>query len=60
MESKSKWSPQEDDRFRAMVKANIGLDQIAAKLNRTVRAIRRRAYTIGLPLKWFRLKAKGK
>jgi hypothetical protein len=33
---------------------------IAAKLNRSVRAIKTRAYRIGLPLKWSKLKAKGK
>ena len=33
---------------------------IAVKLNRTVHAVRARAYMIGLPLKWFKLKAKAK
>ncbi len=56
----SRWTPHEDDRFRTMVEANIGPELIAAKLNRTVHALKARAYTIGLPLKWFKLKAKGK
>jgi hypothetical protein len=30
---------------------------IAAKLNRSVRNNKTRAYAIGLPLKWFKLKA---
>jgi hypothetical protein len=42
-----------------MAEANIRPELIAAKLNRSVHAIKARAYTIGLPLKWFKLKAKG-
>jgi hypothetical protein len=58
--SVERWTPQDDDRFRTMVEANIGPELFAAKLNRTVHAIKARAYMIGLPLKWFKLKAKGK
>jgi hypothetical protein len=50
----------EDDLFRKMAEANIRPELIAAKLNRSVDAIKVRAYAIGLPLKWFKLKAKGK
>ncbi len=50
----------EDDLFRRMAKANTRPEVIAAKLNRSVRAIKARAYRIGLPLKWSKLKAKGK
>jgi hypothetical protein len=61
VESRSnRWTPQEDDLFRRMAEANIRPELIAAKLNRTVHAVRARAYAIGLPLKWFRLKAMGK
>jgi hypothetical protein len=56
----SRWTPQEDDLFRRMAEANIRPELIAAKLNRSVHAVKARAYAIGLPLKWFRLKAKGK
>ncbi len=56
----NRWSPQEDDLFRRMAEASIRPKLIAAKLNRSVHAVRARAYAIGLPLKWFRLKAKGK
>ena len=40
--------------------ANVRPEIIAIKLNRTVHAVKARAYVIGLPLKWFKLKAKGK
>jgi hypothetical protein len=40
-----------------MAEANTRPELIAAKLNRSVHAVRARAYTIGLPLKWFKLKA---
>jgi hypothetical protein len=56
----TRWTPKEDDLFRRMAEANIRPELIAAKLNRSVHAIKARAYAIGLPLKWFRLKAKGK
>jgi hypothetical protein len=43
-----------------MAEANTRPEVIAAKLDRSVHAIKARAYTIGLPLKWFKLKAKRK
>jgi hypothetical protein len=56
----TRWTPKEDDLFRRMAEANIRPEVIASKLNRSVHAIKARAHAIGLPLKWFRLKAKGK
>ena len=56
----NRWTPKEDSLFRKMVEANIDPEIIAGKLNRSVHNLRVRAYTIGLPLKWFKLKAKGK
>jgi hypothetical protein len=56
----NRWTPQEDDLFRKMAEANTRPEVIAAKLNRSVRAIKARAYMIGLPLKRSKLKAKGK
>jgi hypothetical protein len=56
----NRWTPREDNLFRKMVQANTGPEIIAAKLNRSVQDLRTRAYTIGLPLKWFKLRAKGK
>jgi hypothetical protein len=56
----NRWTPREDDLFRRMVDANTSAEVIAAILNRPVHAIKARAYMIGLPLKWFKLKAKGK
>ena len=53
----SRWTSEEDELFRRMVEANTRPELIAAKLNRSVHAIKARAYTIGLPLKWFKLKA---
>jgi hypothetical protein len=48
----SRWTPQDGRGDRP--------DFIAVKLSRTVHAVKARAYMIGLPLKWFKLKAKGK
>jgi hypothetical protein len=58
--SSSRWTPQEDNLFRRMAEANTRPEMIAAKLNRLVYAIKARAYKIGLPLKWFKLKVKKK
>jgi hypothetical protein len=56
----SRWTQQEDALLRRMAEANVRPDIIAVKLNRTVHAVKARAYMIGLPLKWFKLKAKRK
>ena len=56
----NRWTPREDDLLRRMAEANTRPEQMAAKLNRSVHAIKARAYTIGLQLKRFKLKAKGK
>jgi hypothetical protein len=56
----NRWTPMEDDLFRKMAEANTRPELIAEELNRSVHAIKARAYTIGLPLKWFKPKVKGK
>ena len=56
----SRWTPQEDALFRRMAEAITRPEIIAAKLNRSVHVIKPRAYMIGLPLKWFKLKAEAK
>ena len=56
----NRWTPKEDYLFRKMAEANTDPEIIAAKLNRSVHTLRLRAYTIGLPLKWFKRKAKAK
>jgi hypothetical protein len=58
--SSSRRAPEEDALFRKMAESNTRPEIIAAKLNRSVHAIKARAYVIGLPLKWFKLKAKAK
>jgi hypothetical protein len=55
--SKGRWTSEEDDLFRRMAAANVRPEIIAAKLNRSVHAVKARAYTIGLPLKWFKPKS---
>ena len=56
----NRWTPQEDALFRKMAEANTSPEIIATKLNRSVHAIKARACAIGLPLKWFKVKAKAK
>jgi hypothetical protein len=52
----NRWTPEEDDIFRGMAEANIRPEIIAARLNRSIHAVRARAYAIELPLKYFKLK----
>jgi hypothetical protein len=40
----TRWTPKEDDLFRRMAEANTRPELIAAKLNRSVHAIKARAY----------------
>ena len=56
----NRWTPEEDDLFRRPAEANTRPEMVATKLKRSVHDIKARAYAIGLPLKWFKLKAKGK
>jgi hypothetical protein len=56
----SRWTQQEDALLRRMAEASVRPETIAIELNRTVHAVKARAYMIGLPLKWFKLKAKRK
>jgi hypothetical protein len=56
----NRWTLAEDDAFRKMAEANFRPELIAKALNRSVHAVKARAYAIGLPLKWFKLKVKTK
>ncbi len=42
--SGSRWTPQEDALFRQMAEASVRPEIIATKLNRTVHAVKARAY----------------
>ena len=50
---KRPWTSAEDEIFRKLAEANTPPEVIALKLNRSVHALKLRAYVIGLPLKWF-------
>ena len=60
--SNNKWTPEEDARLKSLVEANTSIDLIAAKLKRSVPAIRSRASILNILMKRVRvgLKAKGK
>jgi len=49
------WTPMEDEEFRKLAAANMPPEVIARKLNRSTKALKLRAYIIGLPLKWFKV-----
>jgi hypothetical protein len=48
------WTPQDDERLRRMVEAELPADEIATHLGRPVSSLKKRGYAIGLPLKWFK------
>lgn len=60
--SNNKWAPEEDARLKSLVEASTSIHLIAAKLKRSVYAIRARASILNIPIKRVRvgLKAKGK
>ena len=60
--SSNKWTPEEDARLKSLVEANTSIHLIAAKLKRSVGAVRTRASTLDIPIKRVRvgLKATGK
>ena len=58
----NKWTPEEDARLKSLIEANTSIHLIAAKLKRSVPAIRSRASILNILMKRVRLglKAKGK
>ena len=60
--SNNKWTPEEDVRLKFLIEANTSIHLIAAKLKRSVPAIRSRASILNILMKRVRvgLKAKGK
>ena len=54
------WTPEEDDRLRALLEGGASKTLIAAKLNRTLPAIRGRASILRLSFTQIKLKLKAK
>jgi hypothetical protein len=50
----TRWTTQDNERFRELVSAGLPPDTIAQRLGRSVDQLRKRAYMIGLPRKWFK------
>ena len=60
--SSNKWTPEEDARLKSLTEANTSIHLIAAKLKRSVPAIRSRASMLNILMKRVRvgLKVTGK
>jgi hypothetical protein len=58
----TKWTPDEDARLKSMIEANTSARLIAAKLKRSVNAVKARAQVLNISMKRVRvgLRAKGK
>jgi hypothetical protein len=58
--SNNKWTPEEDVRLKSLIEANTSLHLIAAKLKRSVSAIRARGNILHIPMKRVRVGLKTK
>ena len=58
--SNNKWTPEEDARLKSLIEANTSIDLIAAKLKRSVPAIRTRGSMLNIPIKRVRVGLKAK
>jgi hypothetical protein len=58
--SNNKWTPEEDARLKSLIEANTSIDLIAAKLKRSVNAVRAHASMLNILMKWVRVGPKAK
>ena len=58
--SNNKWTPEEDARLKSLIEANTSIDLIAAKLKRSVSAIRARAGIRNISIKRVFVRPKAK
>jgi protoporphyrinogen oxidase len=56
------WTPEEDERLRSLIETSISLNLVAAKLQRSVSAVKNRAHVLKISVKRtsFGQRAKGK
>jgi hypothetical protein len=54
------WTPEEDNRLRRFLGAGEPIEFVAAELNRSVPAVKGRAYVLRISLKRVKLKPKAK
>ena len=55
--NKDGWTSEEDNLFRELADKHIAPEIIATELDRSVQALKIRAYALGLPRKWFKRKS---
>ena len=53
------WTPEEDKRLKALIETSVSLDLVAAKLQRSVSAVKNRAHVLRISVARTGLKAKG-
>jgi hypothetical protein len=58
----NKWTSEEEDRLRTLIESSMSMDRIAAKLERTVTAVKWRAFQLKISIRRasFGLKVEGK
>jgi hypothetical protein len=52
------WTKAEDQMFRDLVDGGVPAEDIAARLDRGINALKHRSYMLGLPRKWFKTQAR--
>ncbi len=52
------WTPEEDERLRILIEARTSIALVAAKLKRSVPAVRARARMLRISLKRFRIRSR--
>jgi hypothetical protein len=58
--SSNKWTPEEDGRLKSLVEANTSIHLIAAKLKRSVLAVKHRGSTLNISMRRVRVGLKAK
>ena len=56
----NKWTPAEDALLKSLIEANMAMHLIAAKLKRSVGAVRTRGSILRIPRKWVRVGLKAR
>ena len=54
------WTPEEAERLKSLIETSISLNLVAAKLQRSVSAVKNRAHVLKISIARTGLKAKGK
>jgi hypothetical protein len=58
--SNNKWTAEDDVRLKSLIEASVSIDLVAAKMKRTIQAVKWRANARGISIKRVRIGLKAK